>query len=74
MPQPTVNSTRLNHSLEQLGLIGDTSQGMQRLAFTPADITGREYAISLMRRAVILAGVKALGVVVPQLNCSARPS
>jgi hypothetical protein len=26
-------------------------QGMQRLAFSPADIAGREYTISLMRRA-----------------------
>jgi N-carbamoyl-L-amino-acid hydrolase len=47
----TINAARLNHSLEELGRIGDTPDGMQRLAFTPADIAGRQYAMSLMRRA-----------------------
>ena len=47
----TINSARLNGSLEELGRIGDTPEEMQRLAFTPADMAGREYTISLMRRA-----------------------
>jgi N-carbamoyl-L-amino-acid hydrolase len=47
----TINSARLNGFLEELGRIGDTPEGMQRLAFTPADMAGREYTISLMRRA-----------------------
>ena len=51
MVDATINPARLNGSLEELGRIGDTPEGMQRLAFTPADMAGREYTISLMRRA-----------------------
>ena len=51
MVDATINSARLNGSLEELGRIGATPEGMQRLAFTPADMAGREYTISLMRRA-----------------------
>ena len=51
MPQTRINSLRLNRSLEKLGSIGESPEGMQRIAFSPADIQGREYTISLMRRA-----------------------
>ena len=51
MPQTRINASRLNRSLEELGRFGDTPEGMQRIAFSPADIQGREYTISLMRRA-----------------------
>ena len=42
MVDATINPARLNGSLEKLGRIGDTPEGMQRLAFTPADMAGRE--------------------------------
>ncbi len=48
MLDATINSVRLNHSLEELGRIGDTPEGMQRLAFTPADVDGRQFTTSLM--------------------------
>ncbi len=51
MPQTSINASRLNRSLEELGRFGETPEGMQRIAFSPADIQGREYTISLMRRA-----------------------
>lgn len=51
MPSIRINASRLNRSLEELGRIGETPEGMQRIAFSPADIQGREYTISLMRRA-----------------------
>jgi N-carbamoyl-L-amino-acid hydrolase len=51
MPQLTINSARLNRTLEELGRFGDSPQGMQRLAFSPADVASRDYTISLMRRA-----------------------
>ena len=51
MPQTRINASRLNRSLEELGRFGDTPEGMQRIAFSPADIQGREFTISLMRRA-----------------------
>lgn len=51
MPNPSINPARLNRTLQELGRIGETPQGMQRIAFSPADLAGREYTISLMQRA-----------------------
>ncbi|PKB81808.1 MAG: hypothetical protein BZY88_05780 [SAR202 cluster bacterium Io17-Chloro-G9] len=45
----SINPTRLNRSLEELGRIGETPQGMQRLAYSPDDVAGREYVMGLMR-------------------------
>ena len=35
MPAPTVNSQRLNATLEALGRIGESPEGMQRIALPP---------------------------------------
>ncbi len=51
MAEATISSRRLNQTLEELGRFGDSPDGMQRLAFTPADVAGRDYTMSLMRRA-----------------------
>ncbi len=51
MAEPAISSRRLNQTLEELGRFGDSPDGMQRLAFTPADMAGRDYTMSLMRRA-----------------------
>ncbi len=51
MPSPTVNATRLNQTLVDLGCIGATPQGMQRLAFSPDDISARELIFAQMSRA-----------------------
>ena len=51
MPQQTIDAARLNRSLEELGRIGHTPQGMQRVAFSALDVEGRHHTISLMRRA-----------------------
>ncbi len=51
MAEAAVSSRRLNQTLEELGRFGYSPDGMQRLAFTPADVAGRDYAMSLMRRA-----------------------
>ena len=64
MPQAVINPQRLNHSLQELGRIGDTPQGMQRLAFTPSDVAGREYAMTLMRRAGMEVRIDAGGNIV----------
>ena len=40
-PPPTINAARLNRSLAELGRIGETPQGMMRLAYSPADVQGR---------------------------------
>ncbi len=46
-----INPARLNRNLAELGRMGETPQGMMRLAYSLADIQGREYAMSLMRHA-----------------------
>ena len=51
MTQPTIDVSRLNQTLQELGQIGESPLGMQRIAFSPEDIVGREYTISLMRKA-----------------------
>ncbi len=51
MPTPTINATRLNQTLVDLGRIGATPQGMQRLAFSPDDVAARELILALMSRA-----------------------
>ena len=64
MPQTRINSSRLNHSLEKLGSIGETPEGMQRIAFSPADIQGREYTISLMRQAGMETRIDTAGNII----------
>ncbi len=51
MAEAAISPRRLNQTLEELGRFGDSPDGMQRLAFTPADVAGRDYTMSLMRRA-----------------------
>ena len=64
MPDATINSARLNQSLAELGRIGDTPDGMLRLAFTQADVDGREYTTSLMRRAGLEVRVDSGGNII----------
>ena len=64
MPDVKINASRLNRSLVELGRIGETPQGMQRIAFSPADVAGREYAVSLMRRAGLETRVDAAGNII----------
>ena len=51
MPTATIDSTRLNQNLVDLGRIGSTPQGMQRLAFSPHDVAARELILALMSQA-----------------------
>ena len=51
MPSFAINAARLNRTLDELGKFGDTPEGMDRLAFSPADIESREYTMGLMREA-----------------------
>jgi len=51
MPTPTIDATRLNQTLVDLGRIGATPQGMQRLAFSPDDVTARELILALISQA-----------------------
>jgi beta-ureidopropionase / N-carbamoyl-L-amino-acid hydrolase len=64
MPLLAINAARLNRTLEELGRFGETPQGMQRLAFSLADIAGREYTISLMRRAGLETRIDPAGNII----------
>ena len=46
-----INADRLKDRLEVLGHIGETPEGMQRIAFSPADVEGRSYVKQLMAEA-----------------------
>ena len=64
MHELTINSSRLNATLADLGRIGETPQGLQRIAFSPADVAGREYTISLMQRAGLETRIDTAGNII----------
>ena len=64
MPDLKINASRLNRTLEELGRIGETPEGMQRIAFSPADVAGREYGISQMRRAGLETKIDTAGNII----------
>ncbi len=61
---PTIDAARLNRSLDELGRIGDTPQGMMRLAYSPADVQGREYALTLLHRAGLATRIDPAGNII----------
>ncbi len=60
----TINAQRLSETLESLGRIGETPEGMQRIAFSPADVEGREFVKSLMTEAGLNVRVDTAGNVI----------
>ncbi len=60
----SINADRLNRNLADLGRIGETPQGMMRLAYSPADIQGREYTMRLMRQAGLETRVDPAGNII----------
>ena len=64
MPSPTIDAERLNRSLEELGRIGHTPEGMQRVAFSPLDVAGREHTMSLMRWAGLVIRIDPAGNII----------
>ena len=59
-----INALRLSESLESLGRIGETPEGMQRIAFSPADVEGREFVNGLMTKAGLSVRVDTAGNVI----------
>ena len=59
-----INSKRLNQTLSELGTIGSTSQGMQRLAFTQYDIEARDMTLSLMSGAGLNTRIDTAGNII----------
>lgn len=71
MPPPTINAARLNRSLEELGRIGESPQGMQRLAYSPEDVAGRQYVMGLMGRAGLETRIDRAGNIIGRKEGSA---
>ena len=72
MATPTVNARRLNATLEALGKIGETPEGMQRIAFSPADVDGRRYVTDLMAQAGLQVRMDAAGNIIGRRDGSDR--
>ena len=64
MPGISINAARLNQTLDELGKFGETPEGMDRLAFSPADIESREYTMGLMREAGLEVRIDAGGNII----------
>ncbi len=62
MPEIQINASRLNRHLRSLADIGRTpSGGVSRVAFTDADIDGREFVKGLMQNAGLAVSVDEVG-------------
>ena len=64
MPGLNINAARLNQTLEELGKFGETPEGMDRLAFSPADVESREYTMGLMREAGLEVRIDTAGNII----------
>src|SRR6185369_11339129 len=58
---PAVSGERLWSTLQALGRIGETPRGMDRIAFSPAEIEARAFVTGIMREAGMAARVDAAG-------------
>ena len=62
---PRADAARLEHRIHELGRFGANPEGgVSRVAFSAADIAGREYVMSLMRDAGLEVRVDAAGNIV----------
>jgi N-carbamoyl-L-amino-acid hydrolase len=57
-------------TLEALGRIGETPEGMQRIAFSPADLEGRRFVMQLMAQAGMRARVDPAANIIGRLEGS----
>ena len=64
MPSPNIIAIRLNHSLEDLGRIGHTDRGMQRVAFSDFDIEGRAHTMEMMRQVGLAVRIDPAGNII----------
>ena len=64
MPGMNINAARLNQTLKELGGFGETTLGMDRLAFSPADVESRDYTMGLMREAGLEVRIDTAGNII----------
>jgi len=65
-----INAARLNDHLTALGQIGNTEEGIQRVAFSAFDVAGRDYVMELMRRAGMDVRIDAAGNIIGRVDGS----
>ena len=64
MPRYPINNSRINETLQELGQLGDSPEGMDRVAYSPEDVLGREYTINLMREAGLETRIDTAGNII----------
>lgn len=64
MPRYPINEPRLSQTLKELGDIGASPDGMDRVAYSTEDIAGREYTIELMRQAGLETRIDTAGNII----------
>ncbi|MCH7737225.1 MAG: M20 family metallo-hydrolase [Chloroflexi bacterium] len=64
MPRYSINETRLNQTLQELGHLGESPEGMDRVAYSPEDIAGRDYAVRLMQDAGLETRIDTAGNII----------
>lgn len=64
MPRYSINETRINQTMQELGELGDSPEGMLRVAYSPEDITGRNYAIKMMQEAGLETRIDTAGNII----------
>ncbi len=64
MPRYSINETRINQTMQELGQLGDSPECMLRVAYSPEDIAGRDYAVKLMREAGLETRIDTAGNII----------
>ena len=64
MPRYSINETRINQTMQELGELGDSPEGMLRVAYSPEDIAGRDYAIKMMQEAGLETRIDTAGNII----------
>tara|TARA_B100000029_G_scaffold145806_1_gene141144 strand:+ start:1448 stop:2689 length:1242 start_codon:yes stop_codon:yes gene_type:complete len=70
MPRLPINASRLNQTLEELGHLGESPNGMDRVAYSPEDILGRDYTIKLMEEAGLQTRIDTAGNIIGRMSGS----
>ena len=64
MPRYSINESRINQTLQELGHLGESPEGMDRVAYSPEDIAGRDYTTKLMQEAGLETRIDAAGNII----------
>ena len=64
MPRYSINNGRMNHTLQELGRLGDSPEGMDRVAYSSEDIAGRDYTVKLMQQAGLETRIDTAGNII----------